>query len=130
MKNFLAILGAAAVLSFAAPAQAVNTSVAEPTTGTTFHTALLAEQRFEAGEISGTMHVSISPEGIVQGYYRSDATGRMQMVVGGVTGRDIWLDIGGAHDIHIEGTYLNGTIVGYTYLDQQYKFEATPTYGV
>ena len=121
MKNFLAILGAAAVLSFAAPAQAVNTSVAEPTTGTTFHTALLAEQRFE---------VSISPEGIVQGYYRSDDTGRMQMVVGGVTGRDIWLDIGGAHDIHIEGTYLNGTIVGYTYLDQQYKFEATPTYGV
>jgi hypothetical protein len=54
----------------------------------------------------------------------------MRSVVGGVTGQNIWLEIGDEHAIHVDGTYQHGTIVGYTYLDQQYKFEATPTFGV
>jgi hypothetical protein len=102
----------------------------------TYHTAMLQQSPNGAGQIEGTMHLRIASDGKIQGDYRP-AGGQLYDVIGGLTGEQIWLNIGGTQVIHLDGTYQNGKIVAYTYIDEpsawvlpevprEYQFDATP----
>jgi hypothetical protein len=132
MKLFRVMAGAAGLALLAAPAGAVQFNSSSTLT---FDTSLVQVEPNGAGESDGTLRVRISPDGIVQGYYRPVDSGAFREVTGGVNGDQIWLDIGDNGTIHIEGTYQNGKIVGYTLSEapqfgtpgllRQYKFQAT-----
>jgi hypothetical protein len=93
----------------------------------TFDTAL-APQYYGAGEYDGVMHLTISPDGTVSGWYRSVDVGTIRTVVGGLDGTKLWLDLGGRSLFDIQGTYENGKIVASTFSgDELYTFTATPT---
>ncbi len=79
-----------------------------------------------AGAFVGELHLVIGKDGIVSGFYRPEDGVQIRTVTGGVTGDKIWLNLG-AFGSHIDGTLKNGTIVGYTYSDQLYKFTAVPS---
>jgi hypothetical protein len=102
----------------------------------TYHTSFVQQSPNGAGQIEGTMHLRIASDGKIQGDYRPGG-GRLYDVIGGLTGEQIWLNIGYARVIHLTGTYQNGKIVGYTYIDEPhaavlpevpriYEFDATP----
>ncbi len=112
-------------------------AVGQRSTGlVTYHTNFVQENPNGAGVIEGTMHLRIASDGKIQGDYRP-ANGRLYDVLGGLTGDQIWLNIGESRVIQLNGTYEDGKIVGYTYVDEpfaqilpqvprEYKFEATP----
>jgi len=65
-----------------------------------------------AGEYVGDLHLTITPDGIVSGrFINSDA--QVTPVVGGLTGKKIWLEIGGfgrlGHN-HFTGTFADGKL--------------------
>lgn len=79
---------------------------------------------------SGALDLSVSPNGIVNGYYfPADYSSMYVPVVGGKSGNTIWLDIGSSQITHIEGRVENGAIVGtaFTGANAQYTFVAKPT---
>jgi hypothetical protein len=133
MNTFRVLASAAALLSFASPAGAVGRS---QDSTVTLNAALVEINPPGAGALEGALVLRISPDGIVEGTYRPVDSGSLRNVTGGLTGNQIWLDIGDSRVIHIEGTYENGKIVGYTYFDgphvgidrgpREYRFEATP----
>jgi hypothetical protein len=92
-----------------------------------FETSLVAVDRPTGGAFEGTLNLTISADGIVSGWFRDDGRSSLRTVTGGVEGDQIWLEIGSRQAFHIDGTYRNGVIVGYTHLDQNYEFEAKPT---
>jgi len=90
-----------------------------------FDTSLVALDRPAGGAYEGTLNLSISPDGIVYGWFRDDRS-ELRTVTGGLDGDQIWLDIGSRNPLHISGTYRDGIIVGYAHLDQTYEFDAKP----
>jgi hypothetical protein len=121
-RTSIGALALAFALGASAPVLAVTNSV---TTGEPVHlqynTKLIP--RFDAGEYDGQLRLTINAEGIVSGTYMP-SDGGIKQVTGGVSGDNIWLDLG-FHGWHITGTIVNGHIVGYTSLGlQQYKFVA------
>jgi hypothetical protein len=117
MKHFGTILATAVGLLVlaGAPAGAVGTSTSAPQT---FNAALVPVNPSAAGQIEGVLRIRITPDGFINGYYRmDDRGGAMRPVVGGLQGERIWLDIGsGFNAMHVDGTYDNGKIVGYTHV--------------
>jgi hypothetical protein len=103
----LAGLTAALTLPIAAGA-AVSTDVSRPA-----HYALQTREvtDMHAGEYDGVLAMTVFPDGTVQGTYREVDTGNFREVTGGVTGDQIWLDIGGAmRDTRLTGTFRNGVL--------------------
>jgi hypothetical protein len=129
MKKMLALL--AATLGFTLVSLSVAGAVTQnsivPIENQKFETTLVALDRSTAGAYEGTLNLTISPDGIVQGWFRDDERSGLRTVTGGVDGDQIWLDIGATRELHISGSYRNGVIVGYTFLNQNYRFEAVPT---
>jgi hypothetical protein len=81
---------------------------------------------YGVGVYEGTLTLDISPDGIVNGYYRPNDE-EYHQVVGGVTGDNIWLDIGFMGHLHITGKLDNGKIEATTFLhDDTYTFSAVP----
>lgn len=77
---------------------------------------------------TGTLQLTINPDGIIQGYYHpaGDETAFIP-VTGGRNNDRIWLDIGNRGRLHIEGTLHNGVITGSAFNDdssQPYDFSA------
>jgi hypothetical protein len=99
-----ALLAAALALPLAS--QAATTTAAPPQTYT-LQTHLT--QQYHAGEYAGTMNLTVYPNGIVQGNYRP-SDGGTRIVTGGITGTNIWLDIGLDHSLHLSGTFKNGVL--------------------
>jgi hypothetical protein len=65
------------------------------------------------GDIDGRLIITVYPSGIVNGFYLSSDVGRPVDVVGGVNGKAIWLNIGGAdrsNPLHLTGTFENGVL--------------------
>jgi hypothetical protein len=65
------------------------------------------------GDIDGRLNITVYPSGIVNGFYLSSDSGRPVDVVGGVNGKTIWLNIGGAdrvNPLHLTGTFENGVL--------------------
>ena len=99
-----ALLAAALVLPLAS--RAATTSTAPPQTYT-LQTHLT--QQYHAGEYAGTMKLTVYPNGIVQGNYLP-SDGGTRIVTGGITGNNIWLDIGLEETLHLTGTFKNGVL--------------------
>ncbi len=79
-----------------------------------------------AGVYEGTLSITFARDGTIFGFYRPVDSGQSKQVSGGLTGDHIHLDIDGY--LPIQGTYDDGTIVGYTFVDRDTdKFTATPT---
>ncbi len=110
------------------PALAVTGTQALPQTTQHVTLATSLEPQYGVGRYDGTLVLTISPDGIVNGTYRPWGEGNFRTVTGGTDGSRIWLDIGYLGRLHIEGTYANGKIVGSTFIaDQPFTFSAAPT---
>jgi hypothetical protein len=99
-----AALGAALALPLAA--QAATTTNAGPQSCTL--ESHLAEQ-YHAGEYDGTLNLTVYPNGIVQGSYRP-SDGGVRTVTGGISGSQIWLEIGMEHPLRLTGTFKGGVL--------------------
>ncbi len=77
---------------------------------------------------SGTLQLTVTPDDIINGYYRPADTGAFVPVTGGRNGDEVWFDIGARGRTHVQGTLHNGTIVGTAHEDgsvDSYKFVAS-----
>jgi hypothetical protein len=76
---------------------------------------------------TGTLQLTINPDGIIQGYYRPADNNAFVDVTGGQTGDRVWLDIGGSGRLRVNGVLQNGVITGGA-IDERtqetYKFSA------
>ncbi len=62
---------------------------------------------------TGTLQLTMNPDGIIQGYYRSgDNFGALIPVTGGRTGDSVWMDIGTMGRLRVSGTLRDGVITG------------------
>jgi hypothetical protein len=124
--NAFRSLAAVAVFMLATlvPAAAiVGTPGSKPVT---YSTALTPDWR-GVGAFEGRLTLTISPDGIVSGFYRPADGTRLSDVTGGLDGNRIWLDLGQGGLSHIDGTYDGRTINGGIYVSgQDYTFTATP----
>jgi len=118
-------LAVALSLAATAPAAAVQ-GVGVPAQHLQLTTTLT--QQYGVGEYDGTMDLTISSDGIVNGYYRPNGE-RIVTVTGGVdsSNGNIWLDFGFKGRLHVSGTLQNGTIAGATLIKGNvYEFKAQP----
>lgn len=77
---------------------------------------------------SGKLQLTITPDGIINGYYRPDDNQAFIPVTGGRDGQNVWLEIGQMGRLHVTGTLQRGRIVGTAFderTNDQYKFNAT-----
>jgi hypothetical protein len=79
-----------------------------------------------AGYYGGSLQLTISPGGIVNGYYRADDSGTPRTVTGGLDGDKIWFDLG-PDGPHISGVLSGDHIVGQTFIGTHFfDFKALP----
>ena len=123
---------AALVLSLAVPAVVlvpVTVQAASIHTDRTvvYSTSLQGLNDTTAVPLTGSLHVRISKDGIISGFYRPDYTMDFTPVTGGVDGDHVWLLIGATSPTRVDGTYANGTIAGTAYTPDHaiYQFAAT-----
>ena len=79
---------------------------------------------------TGTLHLTMTPDGIINGYYRPNGE-TFVPVMGGRDGRSVWLDIGRSATMRVTGTLENGNIVGSAVDNrtmQQFAFNAKLTH--
>ncbi len=109
LRNAAAAAGLLAALALPLAAQAATTTSAAPQ-HYDLHTRSF--DQYHAGEYDGVLALTVYPDGIVQGTYRAEDGGRIQVVTGGLSdGNRIWLDIGsGADPLHLSGTFRNGAL--------------------
>jgi opacity protein-like surface antigen len=127
IKPFLvAALAAGLGLSAASAAFAATATTPVPLTEQHLSLNSTFAPDYGVGVYEGTLTLDISSDGIVSGYYRPNDE-EYRQVVGGVTGDQIWLDIGYMGRLHITGKLDNGRIVATTFLnDDTYTFSAVP----
>ncbi len=110
MKN--AIRAAAVSAALMAAALPAAGAAATQTTGQPQHFAFQTQlsDRYHAGGYAGSLTLDVYPNGIVQGYYHP-LDGTIQSIAGGISGREIWFDLGrGVHRLHLIGTLHNGVL--------------------
>jgi hypothetical protein len=62
---------------------------------------------------TGTLKLTVNPDGIIQGYYHPDDDMiAFVPVTGGRNGDQVWLDIGRKGHLRVSGTLQNGAITG------------------
>ena len=113
MNSFIRAAAASAILASAAlPAAASAASVTNaPPQHYAFQTQLT--DRFHPGAYTGTLTLTVYPDGIVNGVYRAD-DGAVREVVGGIDGTSIWLDVDASvRRLHLIGTLQNGVLRTY-----------------
>ena len=127
--NVLRSLLATSLLALSTTLPALATVTAGPPLVSgpqTYATTLTPDWR-GVGEYDGRLTLSIDAQGIVSGYFRQADSSRLTWVTGGLSGREMWLDLGQAGLTHIDVTFDGRTIVGGTYLfGQTYTFKAFP----
>lgn len=139
MKQVTAVAAAATLLAVAAVPHPAS---AESSTSQAYTTALVQVAPISApGEFDGRMKLTVSSNGIINGYYFPAAgAGSIVPVVGGVQDGKYWMDIGGNTRLHIYAQLdKSGSLVGtatptpYTLnmsnedLAETYSFVAKPT---
>jgi hypothetical protein len=112
-----------ATLALPLASQAASTTGASPQKYT-LETRLT--DRYHAGEYDGTLNLAVYPSGIVQGTFRP-SDGGVRTVTGGMSGTDIWLDIGWQHPLRLTGTLKDGVLQAVANIPgpDTYTFEAT-----
>jgi hypothetical protein len=113
MRNFKQIFIATALsLGILAPLTAVSAQSSGEPAVTNYDTEMaLSFPRMGAGVYAGTLHLSVSANGIVQGSYQT-LDGAIEPVAGGKTGDTIWFSIGESGSIRVNGNVLGSHIVG------------------
>lgn len=106
IRNAAATAGLLAALALPAASFAATTTTAEPLRYT-LQTQVV--DRYHPGAYDGVLALTIYPSGIVQGTYRSD-DGRVTDATGGLTGKNIWLEIGSFGRVQFNGTFENGVL--------------------
>jgi hypothetical protein len=119
--NFIrsaAFVLAAALAGAPAISQAVTTQPTAPVKHT--YDTSLAPQLGLGAPWTGTLKLTLNPDGIIQGYYypAGDEVAFIP-VTGGRNGDQVWLDIGQRGRLHIEGTIRNGGTIAGTALDER-----------
>jgi len=121
-----AFLLAAALISVPAVAPAATAQASNPVKIT--YQTQMQDLRGPSAPWSGSLELTIYPDGIIQGYYHpADSFTAFIPVTGGRNGNHVWLDIGRNGRLHVDGTIANGEIVGSAF-DQStleaYRFSA------
>jgi hypothetical protein len=66
-----------------------------------------------AGEFDGKLRLTVTPDGIVSGYYFPADEGTIVSVVGGEQNGKYWMDIGGESRLHVYAKLgKDGSLVG------------------
>jgi hypothetical protein len=104
-------LAALSVLAFTA---AIAPLTALPSSGDSVSYDLATRQYdpSRGGEYTGRMRLRISPDGIVSGTFMN-TEGRVSSVVGGLTGENVWFQIGNApatRQATFNGTLIDGRL--------------------
>jgi hypothetical protein len=109
LKRTWGVAGAAFAIGLLSPLQASAESIDRSYAITT----RIVEQAPSVGEYDGSLELHVAPNGIVSGYYRPDDNPRFISVTGGVSGNQLWLDIGtfARRPVRFSGTFNNGKIV-------------------
>jgi hypothetical protein len=102
---------ALAAISLVSP---ISASALGSSTQTTYTTALTQVQPVSApGEFDGTLKLTVTADGIVNGYYFPADEGTIVPVVGGEQNGQYWMDIGGNTRLHIYAKLgKDGSLVG------------------
>ncbi len=128
-SGLLRAAASAAILAFGTIPVAAGATSAQPQT-LQLQTAL-TELYGSPFPYTGTLRLTIYPNGIVHGYYMP-TDGSWQNVTGGITGNRIWLDLGPLNgaDVQITGVIMGSHITGSALVGMtQYRFEAGPLTG-
>jgi hypothetical protein len=123
IRSAAAAAGLLAALAFPAASQAATTTGSQPQH---YDLQTRITDQHHAGEYDGRLALTIYPNGIVQGtYFPSD--GGVRNVTGGLTGTNIWLDIGSLGQLHLSGTFKNGVLETIAAIPgpDTYTFEST-----
>lgn len=115
MRRTIATLGAAAAVCGAILASAPSVSLASAPAQTYTYTTSMTQTKPlpSAGVIAGKMTLSVSDDGIINGWYIPADAGPPVDVTGGKHGNELWLDIGSMGSLRIYGSIdKNGTIAG------------------
>jgi len=95
--------------------------------GHTIYATRLISNDHPAGEVDGTLDVTIGKDGTIVGFYRPVDSAAFYDVVGGVEGRHVYLSIHWDGLDHVTGSYRGEQIVAYTFTNGEiYRFTATP----
>jgi len=139
MKQVTAVAAAATLLAVAA---APHPASAQSSTSQAYTTSLVQVEPISApGEFDGRLKLTVTSDGIVNGYYfPAMGAGSIVAVVGGVQDGKYWMDIGGNTRLHIyahldKGGSLVGTAtptpfdlnMSHENLAETYSFVAKPT---
>lgn len=79
---------------------------------------------------TGELRLTVSPDGIVNGYYIPVDQISFITVTGGRQGNAFWFDIGNRHPIHVTATLEHGNLVGSAIAEgstTEYTFRAVRT---
>lgn len=124
-KLFQAAAACVGLLTLAVPAAGVAATASTTHNYSTSMTALYGSP----APYTGSLQLTVTPEGIVRGYYfPADMSSMYVPVVGGETGDRIWFDIGNNGSVHIDGRVKDGVIVGTAFdrANGQFSFVANP----
>jgi hypothetical protein len=126
IRSAAAAAGLLAALALPLASQAATTTSAQPQH---YDMQTRMAERFHPGEYDGRLALTIYPNGIVQGTYLP-SDGGVRNVTGGVTGTNIWLEIGsvgGSDQLRLTGTFKNGVLETVAAIPgpDTYTFEST-----
>ncbi|HKW45728.1 MAG TPA: hypothetical protein VJN22_08720 [Candidatus Eremiobacteraceae bacterium] len=87
---------------------------AQSSTSAAYTTALTQIEPVPApGEFDGRLKLTVTPDGIVSGYYFPMDSGTIVSVVGGEKNGKYWMDIGGRTQLHVYAERVkDGSLVG------------------
>jgi hypothetical protein len=114
MTKILTTYGGAIAGLACAAVLAMSMTPALAASPTTYSTTITQVQPGPtAGEYDGRLQLTISPDGIISGYYIPEYDGNFVPVTGGEENGSYWLDIAGSTDLHISGRVdADGSLVG------------------
>lgn len=125
--------GAAALLyglaAASVPAARADASVTAAQPTRVAYATSLTEQFGSPIPWTGTLQLTVSPDGIINGYYRPSGDANLIEVTGGRTGANLWLDIGTSGDLHVTATMRGARMVGTAFSEDSsrlFDFSAVP----
>jgi len=119
---FAACALAVPAVSFAA------TSQLDRTVTKTYQTTFVKDYGQAFPITGGTLKLTLTRDGYIQGYFMPPDSVAFVPVVGGRDGSNVWFDIGNANVTHVTGRLKGAAIVGYAVASNgvQYRFNAAP----
>jgi hypothetical protein len=98
-----------------ATAIAISAPATQAASTTTYYTTVMLQTRPfpSGGAYTGRLHLTVSPDGIVNGWYMPESEGGVLAVTGGKDGDNLWFELGNRGAVRIDATMQeDGRIVG------------------